>query len=236
MGEITLYPDRLVARWYQEEETVWPASVMDLSKYFFYSLEIDPAFTFGDLIRLLDHEDVEFLETVIGERVEPLLREARTRSRSDADSRIDFLRVYNVHQNGFLRREFDGWGAWDEPYDGAWEHDPAMPRIGGISVSLTPVCELLHLPLRYDPELVFRAEKQIEEYRSEIDITFIEFLKAIFFDLTFHGGPEERDSVSAELRRRVDEIERGEAKLIPADELFKELGLDQPGSDADGDA
>jgi hypothetical protein len=223
MGEITLYPDRIVARWYGNEETIWPASVLDLSKYFFHTLQIDAEFTLGDLFRLIDRDGVEFLEAVTGECIEPVLAEARTPDESDGAMQIAYLRVCNAHGEDCLRRDFDGWGAWDEPYDGAWQESPDTPRAGPISVSLTPVNRLLHLPLRYDPELVFRTREGVEEYRTRIDITLIEFLKAIFFDLTFHGSPEQRDEFREELRGRVDEIDRGEARLIPADEVFKEL-------------
>lgn len=231
MGKVTLRPGHLVAQWYHEKETVWPATVFELAKYFFYSVEVDPEFTFGDLFQLLDREGSEFLEVVLGEHVVPLLEEARLPPESGRTQRIEFLRVYNVHEDGRLRREFDGWGPWNEPYDGAWEEHPDSPRAGSISVSLTPVHQLLALPLRYDPGLVFRDPAGTEHYRTSIDITLIDFLKAIFFDLTFCGSPAERDEMRAELDRRVEEIERGEAHLIPAEEVLgdlrERLGLDE---------
>lgn len=223
MGEITLFPGHVVARWYHEEETVQPASTFDLAKYFLSSLEIDPEVTFRDLCRLLDRDDVAFLEAVLGERVGPVLEEARLPAESVEGGRIEFLRVSNVHEDGMLRREFGGWGSWGEPYEGAWDKHPDWPREGSLSVSLTPVNQLLDLPLRYDPSLTFRDSDGVEEYRTSVGITLIEFLKAIFFDLTFHGSPAERDEVRAELDRRMDEIERGEAETIPAEEVFRKL-------------
>lgn len=223
MGEITLYPDRVVSRWYHNEETVRPGSILDLSKYFFYSLTIDADFTFGDLFALLDREGTDFLGAVLGERVDPVLEEGRRPPALPARGQINFLRVCNVHEGGCLRREFDGWGAWDEPYDGAWQKHADWPRAGPIAVGLTPVNQLLELPLRYDPDLVFRDEDGNEEYRTTIDITFIEFLKAVFYELTFHGSPEERDEVTNELRQRIEEIESGDATLIPVDEVLKSI-------------
>lgn len=223
MGRIVLHPDHLLVGWAGEEEPVWPGSVLDLAQHFFDSVEIDPEFTLGDLFRLLDREDIEFLEAVIGESVEPLLREAREPARGGQDLRIDFLRVSNLHEDEGIFRDFDGWGPWDEPYDGAWEKEPDMPREGAISVSLTPVNHLLGLRLRYDPALVFRDPAGAEEYRTRIGITFLELLKAIFFDLTFYGPPEERDAVRADLEQQVEEIRRGDADLIPGDEVFARL-------------
>jgi putative addiction module component (TIGR02574 family) len=223
MGQIVLHPDHVVVRSYEADEPVWPGSVLDLAPYFFHSVEIDPAYTMGDLFRLLDRDDVEFLEAVIGESVAPLLEESREPPRGHEDVRLDFLRVNNLHGHGEIFREFDGWGPWDEPYDGAWEKEPDMPREGAVSVSLTPVNQLLDVPLRYDPDLVFHDAAGAEEYRTRIGISFLEFVKAIFYDLTFHGPPAQRDAMRAELQRRVEEIDRGEAELIPAEELFARL-------------
>lgn len=223
MGEVTLCPGHLVSRWYHEEETVWPGSVHDLARYFFHAVEIDPEFTFGDLCRLLDREGVELLELVLGEHVLPLLEEARLPAEPFEDTPIEFLRVFSIHQDGRLWREFDGWGPWEEDYEGAWEEHPDWPREGPISVSLTPVNQLLDVPLRYDPELVLWDPDGVEKYRTSVDITLIEFLKAIFFDLTFYGLPDERNEVRAELERRLEEVRRGEAELIPGEEVLEEL-------------
>lgn len=223
MGRIVLHPSHLVVDSYEGEEPVWPGGVEDLVPYFFHSVEIDPAFTMGDFFRLLDRDGAEFLEAVIGESVMPLLDEAREPSAGGGDLRIDCLRVCNAYEDGELRRDFDGWGPWDEPYDGAWAKEPDMPREGPVSVSLTPVNQLLDLPLRYDPELVFRDAAGAEEYRTRIGITFIEFIKAVFYDLTFYGPPADRDEVRAELQRRIEEIDRGEAELIPAEEVLARL-------------
>lgn len=223
MGRILLHPDHLVVGWPGEEEPVWPGSVLDLAQYFFHAVEIDPAYTLGDLFRLLDRDGVAFLEAVIGESVEPLLDEAREPPRGGEDVRIDFLRVSNLFEDEGIFRDFDGWGPWDEPYDGAWEKEPDMPREGPISVSLTPVSHLLHLPLRYHPALVFRDADGAEEYSTRVGISFLELLKAVFFELTFYGPPEERDAVRADLEQQVEEIRRGEADTIPADEVFARL-------------
>ncbi len=223
MGEITLYPGRVVVRSFSDEDTIWQPTVYELAKFFHFSLDLVPEFTMGDLFRLLDTDGVDFIEAVLDERIVPVLQEARMPPAPEEPIRIDFLRVVNCHERGQLRREFEGWGPWDEPYDGAWEQTQELPRTGAISVSLTPVNQLLELPLRYEPDLIFRNEAGVEEYRTTVDITFLAFLKAIFFDLTYYGSPAARDQTREELKRRVDEIKRGEAELIPADEVLKEI-------------
>jgi hypothetical protein len=223
MGGITLRSGHIVVRGYGEAETVWPGSADELSRYFFHALEIDPEFTLGDLFALLDRAGIEFLEVVLGEHIVPLLEEARVPPLAHDDLRIEYLTVTNVHSDDCLYRELSGWGPWDEPYDGAWAKDPDYPRRGSINVSMTPVNQLLQVPLRYDPELIFWRAPGVEAYRTRIDITFLDFIKAIFYDLTFYGPPAERDAMRDELQRRVEEIDRGEVELIPGEEVFREL-------------
>jgi len=187
-----------------------------------YPLEVDPDFTLGDLFHLLDRDDVALLAAILDERVVPVLEEARQGSVADDDHEpLHFLRVSNRHEDGCLRRELDAWGTWDQPYDDA--EAKAGPRDTWMSVSLTPVGRLLHLPIRYDPELLFRNQALEVEYRTQVDITLIEFLKAVFDDLTFHGSPEERDQVLRDLKRQVEEIKRGEVRMIPHEEVVREL-------------
>ena len=223
MGTVTLHPGRLVvSRWPGDEETVWPASVQDLLPYFLCPLELDPGFTLGDLFHLVDRDDVALLAAILDEHVVPLLEEAREGLVGlDDGEPLHFLRVCNRHEDGYLRRELDAWGTWDQPHDDA--ETKAGPRDTWMSVSLTPVGQLLHVPIRYDPELLFRNRAFEIEYRTTVDITLIEFLKTVFDDLTFHGSPKERNRVLRDLKRQVEEIERGEVRLIPHEEVAREL-------------
>jgi hypothetical protein len=229
MATVTLAPDALLIRRDGEGVEVQPHSVEDLLPYLTYSVEVDPAFVLGDLFRLVDRHDSELLDVILAEEVGPLLDEARSGPQTDADDSVEYLQVYNNHADGRVYRHFDGWGRWDEPYEGAWAENAEHAKQGGIAVELAPVTELLHLPLRYNPELVFRRADYEVEYRTEIEITFIEFLKAVFYELTFCGTPEERDAQRTELQELVARIERGEERLIPAEEVYRELGLAENG-------
>jgi len=223
MGRITLYPDRIVTRWYSDEETIRPEDPVDLARYFFYTVELSPDFTLGDLCHLLRRDDVHFLEVVLQEHVAPLLEEALLPSHPDPGRRVRHLRVHNVHEEGRLRREFSGWGPWDQGPDGPWAGHPDTPAEGPMGVSLTPVNHLVDLPVRYEPEVVFRDEEGEEEYRARVEITLLEFLKAIFFELTFHGPPAERDAAWAEMNRRYQEMTSGEVEGIPLEEMMRRL-------------
>lgn len=126
-----------------------------------------------------------------------------------------------------ITRDFHGWGPWEEPYPGYWRECPDAPRDGGIAIEFTPVNELVHLPLRYNPKIVFGSERHGGEVllETELTISFGEFVHAVLWEIGFLGCPGDRNAKRGELESVMDEIKAGEAALSPAEDLFEELGL-----------
>jgi hypothetical protein len=105
----------------------------------------------------------------------------------------------------YLMRDFHGWGHWDEPYPGAIELEGFDPNFkGGISLSFTPVNELLTYSLRYND----RFEMCDDLYKGNvlvsdgINITFGEFVHAVLWEIGFYGDPESRDEAGDEILER----------------------------------
>ena len=114
-----------------------------------------------------------------------------------------------------IRREFGGWGKLPEPYDGYFRaHPDSDPDHfeGAFALDLTPVAELLDLPLRYDPTLRFNSDllRGTEGllFETQVTITFGELLHAIFWEIGFFGEPEERASALDTINERHAAIER----------------------------
>ncbi|HEX8244467.1 MAG TPA: hypothetical protein VF541_13255 [Longimicrobium sp.] len=114
---------------------------------------------------------------------------------------------YHIH------RGFQGWGRWEEPHPNFFtEHPEIDPDTfeGGFALELTPVNELVHYPLRYNPAIAFHdGGPQGGEVilRDEITITFGEFVYAVFWELGFMGSPELRDESRAMLRERAARLD-----------------------------
>jgi hypothetical protein len=110
-----------------------------------------------------------------------------------------------------LYHDFSGWGKWEEPYPGYFEKeggDPANFK-GNIAVSYTPIADLMHLPLGYDPKIEFRDDYAGGNVvlATEVTIRFGEFVHAVLWDLGFHGTPAARDAFVGDLRERKAEID-----------------------------
>jgi hypothetical protein len=163
-----------------------------------------------------------------------LLNEDLRKPTDSPDKDLDYLEVYpavELHKYVPGRATlthywgFHGWGDWPDAEKGGM---PAGTK-GGWAIEMTPLAQLKHLELRiktdselYDEKYKPRySRKLLAEFRMEP--TFLEFVHAILWELSFFGTPENRDAKSAELTEQVKEIDSGRAKLVPADDLFKKI-------------
>jgi len=105
------------------------------------------------------------------------------------------------------------------------------------SVSLTPVRELLDLPLRLREELTITEDDiDAKGYADVIasarcsEVLLGQVIQGVLDELAFHGGPEAQAEFKEELDARVAEVDAGTAKLIPGDDVFAKF--DRPGFNA----
>lgn len=94
--------------------------------------------------------------------------------------------------------------SWSDEHS---DFDPTYEDAFGVD--FTPVNQLVHLPVRYDPAVTFPDRRRGSgEVRLEdrITITFGELVHAIFWELGFLGSPVARDERGAMLHERVSEL------------------------------
>ena len=105
------------------------------------------------------------------------------------------------------------------------------------SVSLTPLREVLSLPVKVNAEVrITEEDATAKAYMSEIrrarnaDVTLGQVIHGLLWELSFHGGPQEQREVSEDLKRRAAEVHAGTVELVSGDDIFEHL--DKPGCDA----
>ncbi len=140
---------------------------------------------------------------------------------------LDYLEVFPVVS-------IDRYGKQDEPSDfhmywgfhgwGTYTDKDLPPDTkGAYAIEMTPLAELKHLPLRINPktELGHTAGPPKYVYTKLMDVqaspTLIEFVKAILWELSFFGTPENRDAKAAELTQTIKDIESGAVETVPWD-------------------
>lgn len=96
------------------------------------------------------------------------------------------------------------------------------------ALEYTPVNELTNIPVIIKSDLYVHDETDINvepDYYGKLSFKVIEMYKAIFYELSFFGSPEERKAALTELNGTIKEIENGTAELheITIEELKKDL-------------
>lgn len=155
-----------------------------------------------------------------------------------AHDRIEYLELYaewglDTHTqtySGTTRLRLHGVGPVLKE-DHPEEHKRKGERIEW-AVSLTPLCELLALPVGVNHGVrITEDDRAAQAWMREIgraqveDVTLGQVIEGLLWELSFHGGPSEQEAVSEELSRRVAEVDGGTAKTVSADEVFERLGL-----------
>ncbi len=98
----------------------------------------------------------------------------------------------------------------------------SLNRPEHYSMSLTDLEDMMALQVKINENFqIFKDHEIICECKQPI--TFLEFLDAIYWDISFHGGPEENEAVKEDLNERLESIKNGTEELIPMDETMDRL-------------
>lgn len=94
----------------------------------------------------------------------------------------------------------------------------------GIAVEFTPLNELKPYPLKLNKDFNLYDRFGPKLHVAGIcEFTVYDVISCILYEISFAGPPESRDTRIAEINRRAEEVEKGIAKLIPAEEVFENL-------------
>lgn len=85
-----------------------------------------------------------------------------------------------------------------------------------VSYSYTPIYQYAKMPIKLNERYIIRdftADKILLDIKQKF--TFIEILHAIYYDISFHGGPKDRDNFLKEIKSRSDSIDMKNLKDMP---------------------
>jgi hypothetical protein len=91
-------------------------------------------------------------------------------------------------------------------------------------VSMTPTTDLIDLPVKLNKEFIIHDDENWRNPPTSMgksEFTLGQILEAIVWELSFFGGPVDRDKKAVELNSMVTDIK----ECTSAEELFKELEL-----------
>ena len=120
---------------------------------------------------------------------------------------------------------FEGLGVIpdDESYKD-WPKDQPV----NYAIDMSAINTLSELPIKLNKKMTVYDErnKKFNEVFLEVtaDFSLLDVLKGIFWELSFHGSPKDRNVRVKELKQSIEDIESGKAKTIPWEELKLKKG------------
>ncbi len=218
-------------------------------EYLYEPVTLDPRLTLGDVFMLLDN-CLTLRKVFRRDFAEELCAEARkgpcpqSRGNDPEDvAGVEYLELYwswgvdtaTKAYSCVHRLDLHGVGRVLE-VDAQTYGVKAGERINW-SVSLTPMRELLDLPLRLrDTFDITEDDIDAKAYGDAVDSARCpdallgQVIHGVLYELSFHGSPEQQVEFHDELMARKTEVDAGTATLIPADDVFGKF--DRPGFDA----
>lgn len=204
---------------------------VDITDYIVYHLTdectVEDGVTVGDIISLVEDKK-DFLS--------PLL----TQGRDWLHQIIDESKIDGGEQT--LDKLYIGWriSIQDDIYTDNThliEYTTIHATKDGIddtyAVDFTPANKLVNLPIVLNETVSLTDERKSETrvdainfpliYEGTKKFTLLDILHALFYEMTFHGPPADREKRKAELEETMRRISSGEEKTIPWEEVKERL-------------
>ncbi|CAN5360488.1 hypothetical protein BH10PSE16_BH10PSE16_26370 [soil metagenome] len=250
MTELKLFPGPLLERhkWVCDQgsdtgQWTWQDVTEQAHEFLYRDVEVAPDVTLADIFALVGSNPV--LHAVYRQEfVDELCAEAAKGPAAPTDQpweRLEYLELYQVWTLDSATQEFEGAGRFhfhgvgvvqeaDIVEDGHVMHKKNERIEWGVS--LTPVRQLLHLPVRVRAQaLVCEEDMDSCNYGKTIQkvinrqITLGRFIQATLWELSFHGGPGDSAAVREDLLEQVAEVKTGITESRAHDDIFESLGF-----------
>ena len=107
----------------------------------------------------------------------------------------------------------------DKPlqFEGVWVHFSGIGEDGvNYSISYTPMNELANVPVRLSNTCTFNKDfEKMFDQPTEYTFSLLEVLDAIYWDISFYGGPQDNVAFIEKLHAISKEIEDGTIQTVP---------------------
>jgi len=228
--------DRERGRWVTDDVTA------RVHERLFDLVELDADVTLADVFKLLDASSLVeqvfrryFAEELCAGAGKGPVAMMATKSPAEAIEKIEYL-LLNQRWALDTSKKVYGWthlldlqGVGIELKEDAPEQRRKRGERIQWSVSLTPLREMLELPVRVNAEVIM-AENDLDSkcYGDEVsegqrpDVTLGQVIQGVLYELSFHGGTRDQAEFAAGLEERVAAVTAGTPELVSSDDFLSE--------------
>lgn len=214
-------------------------------EYLFHELEVGEDVTLGDIVLLVDKDPI--LKAVFAQYFSRELCDEAAKGSiikdSQRDESVEFLELYQLWRYDSFLKEHSGSCSFNLQGVGyAMDEDatpPAWPsgRKGERvkwGMSLTNIREMLHLPVRVNPSVnVVESDIWSKTYMETINslvspkITLSALIGGIFWEMSWHGCPEDSLVAANDLKERVNRLREDPSikETMAFEDVFEALGF-----------
>ena len=215
-----------------------PYDVTDIAFHYLHDeVEFEDDITMRDFFLLVE-KNLDVFGMIFGNWIdeytnEALHKEPKLKEKTSPNDTLDYVRLQ-----------------WKIRHDKKELNVPSMPEFDGFSIAVeddkyykkgeeihwgmdfTPVNSYIDKPLKLVNTVIIYDETTNEETQYFTDsFTLYQVVLGIVWEISFLGGPADRDEKNKELEEMMKRIESGEEELIPMEDVFNRiksnLGLDE---------
>ena len=183
--------------------------------------ELDDDVTLRDVFLVLQR-DIDVYKIVINNWVEELVEEAFRPAERESD--VDHLELY-WHITADRDEKFPSAPVAHFPSFHGWGDYSDGSGKGAIGLMMSKVSTLMDYPLKLKDEVLFiddtDAKNPITTEYKGATYTLLHILYGIIWEMSFLGGPADRDAEIESMNETMRRIESGEEKTYSMDEVFE---------------
>lgn len=221
--------------------TGWQEVTDSAPRFLWESCRLAEGVTLRDLFTIL-RRDIDLYEVIFGNWVKEIVSEGLDNEAEESDLShlcLSWVVTVNDHWDEVAQENTEGKAVSGYTFPDFHGIGPGEEGTLPYSVSFTPLYKMMDLEVKLDRNFLisdeaefYRTRRRTGEYpqRGEFDTTYqdstfnlMQILYGIIWELSFFGGPTERDETAEDLKRRVEEVESGEAVTYSLDEVMESL-------------
>lgn len=214
--------------------------------------ELEEGLTLGDIFLLIESYK-EFFVDIYGSILIDIIEEMN--KDGEPLEKIKYLEIaWNVEEiEGYLDEQLL-LNAWGEDEDPSSDFVTEKDELGNINytVSLMPVNKLKNILIKTNDKYeIFKIDTDLTEkhvsgdenveyedtseviFKTKKGFTLVDILDAVFFEITLHGSPSQRDAFKDDMLSMINDIKEDSVKNFKNNEHSSKLNSDESNTEDD---